>query len=69
MIKDMNSYPKNGAFNLREAADYMGTNVTTMGELVRRAGFPAFRVGRRWVIPREAFSRWLNQQAEARAQL
>lgn len=58
-----------GALNLDEAARYMGINHVTMSALVRRPDFPAFRMGRRWVIPRDALVRWLNEKAEERAEL
>lgn len=56
-----------GAFNLKGAAEYAGVSAPTMLEWVNRSDFPAFRSGRRWVIPCEAFTRWLNEQAKARA--
>ena len=34
----------------------------TAYELVNRADFPKIRIGRKIVIPREAFLRWLDQQ-------
>ena len=58
-----------GALNLQEAAVFMGTNRTTMGMIVNTPGFPAFRVGRRWIIPRDALIRWMNERAAVRAQL
>lgn len=56
-----------GAFNLKSAAEYASVSAPTMLEWVNRQDFPAFRSGRRWVIPREAFAKWLNEQAQARA--
>jgi predicted DNA-binding transcriptional regulator AlpA len=32
-------------------------------ELVRRPDFPAIRIGRRIVVPKAAFERWLQQAA------
>lgn len=56
-----------GGLNLREAADFIGTNHTTMCALVRTPGFPAFRLGRRWVIPKDALLAWMNDLATQRA--
>jgi len=56
-----------GAFNLQEAAVFMGTNRTTMSVIVKSPGFPAFRMGRRWVIPRDALIAWMNDKARERA--
>lgn len=36
-------------------------------ELVNRADFPAIRLGRKIIVPREAFIRWLNAQTEQQA--
>lgn len=58
-----------GTFNLDQAAAFIGTNHTTMCAIVKTPGFPAFRMGRRWIIPRDALIRWLNERAEERAQL
>ena len=57
------------AFNLKEAAAYAGVSNPTMISWVNRADFPAFRSGRRWIIPRRPFIHWLEEQAEKRAQL
>ena len=56
-----------GAFNLKSAAEYASVSAPTMLEWVNRGDFPAFRSGRRWVIPREGLTNWLNEQARARA--
>ena len=56
-------------YNLETGARRIGVSYPTMLELVRRDDFPAFRIGRRWVIPRNALVRWLDEQAAKRAQL
>lgn len=58
-----------GTFNLDQAAEFIGTNHTTMCAIVKTPGFPAFRMGRRWIIPRDALIRWLNDRAAERAEL
>ena len=55
------------AYNLNQAADAANVSKPTMLRLVNESDFPAIRVGRRWVIPVDAFNAWLNKQAEARA--
>lgn len=52
-------------FNLTQAAEAAGISVPVMRELAHRPGFPALRVGRRWVIPRDEFRAWLGEQARA----
>lgn len=36
-------------------------------ELLNRADFPTVRLGRKILVPREAFLRWLDAQAERQA--
>ena len=44
----------------------LGIGRSTAYELVNRRDFPAIRVGRKLLIPRDAFDRWLEAQtAEA----
>lgn len=65
--KQQTDEPMTGAFNLKGAAEFASVSTPTMLEWVNRQDFPAFRSGRRWVIPRESFVRWLNDQAARRA--
>lgn len=51
------------AFTLKEAAEAASVSVPTMHEWARRPGFPAMRAGRKWVIPVDAFRRWMEEQA------
>lgn len=47
----------------------LGIGRCTAYNLVNQAGFPKIRVGRRILIPRDAFERWLEAQtAEAFSQ-
>ena len=47
----------------------LGIGRSTAYELVNRRDFPAIRVGRKLLIPRDAFDRWLEAQtAEAFSQ-
>lgn len=68
-MKENAEISNRGALNLDEAARFMGINHASMSALVRRPDFPAFRMGRRWVIPREALVRWLDKKAKERAEL
>lgn len=58
-----------GAFNLDEAAKFIGVSHVTMASIVKQRDFPALRVGRRWVIPRDALIKWMNGKAEERLEL
>ncbi|MCC8075642.1 MAG: helix-turn-helix domain-containing protein [Clostridiales bacterium] len=42
---------------------------TNAYRLVKRADFPAFQLGSRWVIPRRELLDWLARQAEEKAPL
>lgn len=43
----------------------MGLSRPKLYELMNSENFPSFRIGRRLVVPTEAFYRWLNEQATA----
>lgn len=58
-----------GAFNLNQAAEYLGINKITMAKLAQTPDFPAFKIGRRWVIPREALIDWMEERAADNARL
>ena len=47
-----------------EVAHAMGISRPKAYELTEREGFPLVRVGRRKVIPVDAFRRWLDAQTE-----
>ena len=51
------------AINMTEAAAMIGVSVPIMREIANRKGFPAFRAGKRWIIPVEAFKAWLSSDA------
>ena len=55
------------AYNIAQAAEAACVSEPTMRKLVNTDGFPAIRVGRRWVIPVEAFNNWLIQEANRRS--
>ena len=55
------------ALTLEEAAESITVSINTMRALIYQPGFPAFRVGRRWVIPVDAFNAWLCKQGYAKA--
>ena len=64
-----NKKPAKGAFNLSEAAAFAGVSLPTMAAWANRPGFPAFKAGRRWIVPVDSFKTWLDEQAKSRAQL
>ena len=52
------------AYTLEQAAEAIQVSRPTMANLVHRADFPSFQVGRRWIIPADGLKRWLDKQVE-----
>lgn len=53
-----------------DIAEALNTGINTAYALMHREDFPSIRIGRKLVVPRDAFLRWLDRQtekAEARA--
>lgn len=52
-------------YNVPEIAALLDINVISAYELVKRDDFPTVKVGRRIVIPKDAFYAWLEREAAA----
>ena len=52
------------ALNAREAAGVLRISKSKVYELARTESFPAVRIGKRVVIPRDKLIEWMNDQAE-----
>lgn len=48
--------------SIPEAAKRIGISDTSMRQLARTAGFPAFRVGSRWLISAKGLEVWVEEQ-------
>ena len=57
----------NRALGMDEARKIVGVSYPTMLELVHSNGFPAFRVGKKWLVPHAQLMEWLAKQAKERA--
>lgn len=55
------------ALSLEQAAEVIGVSEPTMLTIANQPGFPALKVGRRWIIPVQALAEWLNEQANNQA--
>ena len=55
------------ALTIEEAAKSLGVSMPTMRKIASLQDFPAFRVGKRGIIPCHAFAEWLDKQARERA--
>ena len=53
------------ALTLEEAAKSLGVSVPTMRKIASQNDFPAFRIGKRWIIPCHVFDEWLDKKARA----
>ena len=51
------------AYTLNQAASAINVSRPTMTQLVKRKGFPAMKVGRKWLIPVNTFELWLEKEA------
>ena len=52
-----------GTMTAKEVSDFLGVSLPTAYQIMRRADFPAIPLGRKKIIPREAFYKWLNDTA------
>lgn len=55
------------AYSVNDLCPLLGISRPVAYELVHRADFPAIRVGRRILIPKNALERWLEQQSNITA--
>lgn len=51
------------AMTVEQVATELGISKPIAYDLVRSEGFPALRVGRRVIIPRQEFEQWLSDSA------
>jgi excisionase family DNA binding protein len=45
---------------VKDISEALGVSLITAYDLVNSQGFPAIRIGKRIIIPRDAFQRWLD---------
>ena len=50
--------------NVDDVQNVMGLSKTIVYELVNRESFPKIKVGKRILIPKDGFIRWLKSQSE-----
>lgn len=50
-------------YTVKEAAQAANVSIPTLYAWAKTAGFPVVRVGRKLVVPIDAFKRWLEEQA------
>lgn len=50
------------SLNVTQVAEYLGISKTVAYTLFRRKDFPSLRVNRRYLIPRDRFLNWIDEQ-------
>lgn len=53
-------------YTREEAAQVAKVSLPTLDAWLSRADFPAFKAGRRWIIPVDKYKAWLETKAAAR---
>jgi len=54
---------ENRGLTLNETRKIIGVSYPTMLQLANQPGFPAFRVGKKWIVSSGELSRWLSEKA------
>lgn len=54
---------ENRGLGLEEARKIIGVSYPTMLQLVNRNDFPAFRIGKKWVVLYDQLIAWMEKQA------
>lgn len=62
-VKDFSELPL--SLTVEQVAGVLGIGRVQAYNLVRTEGFPKIKVGRRIVVPRQAFVNWMELQATA----
>lgn len=57
--------PEPVVYDVPEIAVLLNINRITAYQLAKKEGFPAVRIGRRIIVPKQAFHRWLDRQVAA----
>lgn len=64
-IRDLQELP--AILTMKHIQDVLGICKPKVYELAHTEGFPVVKLGRAFRVPREAFLRWLDEQAEGGA--
>lgn len=51
-------------YSMQEAAEVLGISKSYMYELARRGEVPTLKLGKRLVVPKEKFIKWINEEKE-----
>lgn len=56
-------------FSIQEVAEMLGISKSYAYELVRNGTIPALQLGRKRVIPKEEFKKWINRNTDGKMEL
>lgn len=62
---EVNTKLSRKTYTAREIGELMGISLPSAYDLCNSEGFPSIRIGKKIVVPCEAFERWLNETAAA----
>ena len=62
-MQQQNNEQKKIMLTVPEAAQILRIDVHTVYEMAKTSSFPALRIGRRVLIPRDALMRWIETEA------
>jgi len=54
---------ENKGLTLNEARKIIGVSYPTMLQLANQQGFPAFRIGKKWIVSSGELMRWMTEKA------
>ena len=57
----MKQLKNNGMITVREIAEYLRISLPSAYHLIERGAFPYVKVGTRYIIPRDTFLLWVDQ--------
>jgi excisionase family DNA binding protein len=68
MVKQSPRKPvmEKAVFTVAEIAAQLGVSLPAAYEVAKSAGFPSFTIGKRILVSKAAFSRWLDSDAAGR---
>ena len=56
--------PQRAVYTIKEVAVLLALSLNSTYALVRAGRIPAVKLGNRWMVPKQRFHAWLNEQAE-----
>lgn len=64
MARQAKSEVQRNTYSAVDIANYLGLSLVGAYNLLNSQDFPSFRIGRRILVTREAFEKWLQKQQQ-----